>query len=331
MSGEDNTTGVAPAEGAENATNNAEGQSTASVSAQDSTVNSTDDIDDVADDMLDADGAAKTDPKDKKKEDNLKKKLKLKVKDKEYEEEVDWNDDERLTRAFQKEKAFDSASQELSGLKKQFGSLIEALKGDQVFDILRELGHDVDGLSEKHLTRLVEEAKKSPEQVEREKMEAELKALKEEKQKLSKDKEAKELEAIRNQYATEIENDITKALDSAQTILPKRNPKIVRAIAQNMLFAMQNGYPDVKASEVIPLVEEEYRKDLKELFDILPEDTVEMLVGKNNFDRVRKKRLANKGKTTQTANQIVEETGKTKKTEEADSNSKKKGYRDFFS
>lgn len=260
---------------------------------------------------------------------STKKKLKLKVNGKDLEEELDFNDDARLTRALQKEKAFDSASEELSSLKKQFSGLVEALKGDQVIDILKELGHDVDGLAEKHIQRLVDDAKKSPEQIEREKMEVELKTLKAEKEKAVKEKEERELENIRNQMATEIETDITAALDKTETILPKRNPKIIRSIAANMLFAMQNGYGDVKAQDVIPLVEAEYKRDLKELFDVLPEDTIESLVGKDNLGRIRKKRINTKKAQTVTANQIVKETGEKSNREET--GKKKIGYKNFFS
>ena len=312
--------------------------SSASPAEDSAEIGSTEDIDSAVDEMLGEDEeSAESDKKDKKqtKEEKraeaLKKKLKLKVNGKELEEEIDFNDDARLTKALQKEKAFDAASQELSTLKKQFSGLVEALKGDQVLDVLRQLGHDVDSLAEKHLTALVEEAKKSPEQLKQEQMEKELKSLKEEKERLAKEKKDRELEAMRNQYAQEIENDISTALESVETILPKKNPKIIRSIAQNMLFAMKNGYPEVTAKEIIPIVEAEYKRDLKELFDVLPEDTIEALVGKNNFDRVRAKKIAAKKATTKTANQIVKETGKTKETDENSQNARKKSYRDFFS
>jgi hypothetical protein len=277
-----------------------------------------------------AEEVAQKEKEAKKAADALKKKLKLKVNGKEVEEEIDFNDDERLKRALQKEKAFDSASQELSQLKKQFAGVIEKLKGDQVLELLKEVGHNVDSLAEKHIEKLVEQAKKSPEQIAREQMEAELKTLKEEKEKITKEKEEKELESMRNQFATEIESEISSALDKADTILPKKNPKIIRAVAQNMLFAMQNGYTDVKVSDVIPLVEAEYRKDLKEIFDVLPEDTIEMLVGKNNLDRLRKKRIKSKKVQTQTANQLIKETGTSKPTEEQDS-ARKRSFKKFFS
>lgn len=290
-----------------------------------------------ADSMLDGDddatdeiAEAAADEATKAEEKALKKKLKLKVNGKELEEEIDFNDDARLTRALQKERAFDSASQELSNLKKQFGGLVEALKGEQVFDVLRELGHNVDDLSEKHIQRLVEEAKKSPEQVEREKMEAELKQLKKDKEQLAKEKEEKELETVRNQMASEIENDITNALDKTDTILPKRNPKIIRSIAANMLFAMQNGFNEITAKDVIPLVEAEYKRDLKELFDVLPEDTIESLVGKENLGRIRKKRINTKKAQTVTANQIAKETGEKSNKNDKDEGPKK-SYRKFFS
>lgn len=284
-----------------------------------------------ADDSNSAPEAIAADAADKKPETNTKKKLKLKVNGKDLEEEIDFNDDARLTRALQKEKAFDRASEELSTLKKQFSGLVEALKGDQIIDILKELGHDVDKLAEGHIQKLVDHAKKSPEQVEREKMEMELKSLKAEKENAVKEKEERELENIRNQMASEIETDINTALDKAQTILPKRNAKIVRAIAANMLFAMQNGYTNVKVGDIIPIVEAEYKRDLKELFDVLPEDTIESLVGQDNLGRLRKKRINTKKAQTLTANQMAKETGEKGRRDSDNSKSKKTSYKNFFS
>jgi len=237
----------------------------------------------------------------------LKKKLMLKVDGEEIEEEIDWNDEDRLKRALQKERAFDKRSQEFSSLQKQVGQFMGDLK-DNPFSMLEKMGLKVEDLVMDYAQKAVEDSEKSPEQVAREKMELELSALKKEKEEFKKRQEASEMETMRNQHAAQIETDIKGALDSVDTILPKDNPSIVARVAQTMYLAMNNGYPDVKAADVIPLVEKQFKKDLQGMFDVFPEEVLESLVGKHNFDRVRKKRVKNRRVTTETARQAVKQT-----------------------
>jgi hypothetical protein len=240
----------------------------------------------------------------------LKKTLKIKVDGQELEETIDFDDEESLKRYIQKSKAFDKRNNEYVSYKSQVDKLLEMLEKDPAA-ALAKLGHDVDKLAESHLSRKIEELKKSPEQIEREKMEKELQDLREEKKRIEEEKSKAEMERLRNESAQQIENEISEALGSANSVLPKKNPVVLQRIAQTMLMAMNNGYPEVTAKDVIPLVEKQWKQELNDLFSVLPEDTLEMLVGKQNLERHRKKYLANKRSNVQTATakQIVKDTG----------------------
>jgi hypothetical protein len=67
------------------------------------------------------------------------------------------------------------------------------------------------------------------------------------------------------------------------------------------------------------------------LFDILPEEAIEMLVGNNNLDRLRKKRIAKA--PPMTARQAAVDTGDSamsKQRSDESKDSKKMSYSDFF-
>lgn len=255
---------------------------------------------------------------------DLKKKLKLKVDGQEFEEEIDFNDEEGLKKHLQKSKAFDKRLKEFSSFKSQVDTLLEQLKTNPEA-VLEKLGYNVDDMAEKRLSRKIDEMKKSPEQIEKEKMAQELEDLRKEKKRIEEEKQQAELEKMRNEQAQQIETDISDALESAKSILPKNNPLVMQRIAQTMLMAMQNGYENVTAKDVIPLVEKQWREELNGLFNVLPEETLEMLVGKTNLDRYRKTRIgANKPKPkTETVKQIVKDTG-TKKQAQSNKQEPKK-------
>lgn len=264
--------------------------------------NTVEDVQDDASAQIDA-AVKKGDisPKDAQ---SLKKKLILKVDGEEFEEEIDFSNDEELKKHYQKSKAFDKRAKEFSSYKSQVDQLLKMLEEDPE-SVLEKMGKDVDSLAEKRLTRKIEEMKKSPEQIEKEKMEKELKDLREEKKKSKETAEQFELERMRNEHAQQIETDISTALDSTKSILPKKNALVLQRISATMLMAMKNGYPDVTAKDVIPLVEKQWREELNEFFSVIPEETIEKLVGKDNLDRVRKTRVAQNKAKTLTAKQLV--------------------------
>jgi hypothetical protein len=257
----------------------------------------------------------------------LKKKLKLKVNGREVEEEIDWNDEDKLTRELQKAKAFDQRSQEFAQLKKQVGDLVHRLQQEPAA-VLADLGMDVDELAKNHLERRIQDMEKSPEQIEQERIQHELETARKELQEQRDKAEQAQMEQLRNHYAQEIETDIISALDDGSTILPKTEGAM-RRIADAMHLAMTRGMNNVKAADVLPIVEQQYQQELQELFGALPAEAVEKALGKNILDKLRKRRVSRRKKpVTQTAKQIASDTAETAPREETDR--EKMSYKDLF-
>lgn len=239
----------------------------------------------------------------------LKKKLVIKVDGVESEEEIDFSNEEELKKMLQRSKAYDKRGKEYATLKSQTDMLLKMLQEDPEA-LLEKMGKNLDEMAEKRLSKKVEELKKSPEQLEREKMEKELEELRQEKKKIQEEKDKAEAEKLRNMAAQEIEADIAEGLSSVKSILPKNNPVVLQRIASAMLLAMQNGYPQVKAKDVIPMVEKQWKQELNEFFSVSSEDALEALVGKANIDRYRKTKVHSKTKAqTTTAKQVAKDIG----------------------
>ena len=257
----------------------------------------------------------------------LKKKLKLKVDGEEFEEEIDFADEENLKKHLQKSKAFDKRVKEFTGYKSQVEQLLHMLENDPEA-LLEKMGKNVDEMAEKRLQRKIEEMKKSPEQLEREKMEKELQELKAEKKRIEEERQKAEEENLRNKTAMEIENEIMNALDSAKSILPKKNPLVLQRISAAMLLDIMNGYPHVTVKDVIPLVEKQWKQELNEFFGVTSEEALEQLVGKANLDKYRKSKVSQKKvANTTTAKQLVKDSGTSSKPKEE---APKKSFKSVF-
>ncbi len=290
-----------------------------------------DGLDDLTlDDEASIDAAAKSGDITKKEAQSLKKKLKLKVDGQEFEEEVDLNDEAYLVKELQKSKAFDKRMQEYAGFRKQVEAFMKEFK-ENPEGLLEKMGANVDELAEKRLRRRVEEMEKSPEQLERERMAKELEDLRAEKKRIQEEKEQAEMEKLRNQHAMELERDIKTALEESNTVLPKKSPLVMHRIGQALFLAMKNGYPNVKVKDVIPIVEKQFKQELSDLFSVMPEDTIEALVGKEPLHKWRKSLIA-KNRANKNAPEVpnkprIEDTGSSKPSE---SKAEPKSYKDYF-
>lgn len=219
---------------------------------------------------------------------NLIKEFQLKVNGKIVNKKIDLSDENNLRNELQLAAAARQSMQEAANLKKLYESEVSRLKQDP-FSVLAELGLDPDQLAEMRIQQRIEEMKKSPEQVEREKIQAELQAAREESRRLKEEREAEQFEKLKDQAAVQIETEIEQALDSHKTLPKSRH--IVKRIADSMLWAINNGFEDVTAEDVMPLVEKEWRDEMSRLMDDSSEDILEQLIGQRNIDRLRAKRL----------------------------------------
>jgi hypothetical protein len=219
---------------------------------------------------------------------NLIKEFQLKVNGKIVNKKIDLSDENAIRNELQLSAAARQAMQETANLKKLYESEIGRLRQDP-FSVLAELGLDPDQLAEMRIQQRIEEMKKSPEQVEREKIQVELQAAREEARKLKEERESEQFEKLKEQAAVQIESEIEQALDSHKTLPKSRH--IVKRIADSMLWAMNNGYDQVTAEDVMPMVEKEWRDEMSRLMDDSPEDVLEQLIGQRNIERLRAKRL----------------------------------------
>lgn len=250
------------------------------------------------------------------------KKLKLKVDGEEIEEEVDLDNDEYLTRQLQLAKMAQKRAQSYSQLEKEVTDFINLLRSNPKKALASEIvGLDVKKLAAEIIEEEIERSQKSPEALEKERLEEELKALKEEREKELEESRKKALAEKQQQDFERYDMLFEKALST--TDLPK-SPYVVKRMADWMLLGLEHGI-EVEPQEVANLIREEMQQELNQMFELMPEEVIEKFVGEKNFDRVRKKKLAAAKSKKAEAKPIIQE----QKTEEKQELKKIK-MKDFF-
>ena len=262
----------------------------------------------------------------KKEVQNLIREFQLKVNGKVINKSIDLSDENSLRNELQLAAAARQSMQEAANLKKLYEKEVGRLKQNP-WEVLQELGLDPDELAELRIQQRIEEMKKSPEQIEREKIQIELQAAREEARRLKEERDSDQFEKLKEQAAVQIESEIEHALDAHKTLPKSRH--IVKRIADSMLWAMNNGFDDVSAEDVMPLVEKEWRDEMSRLMDDSPEDVLEQLIGQRNLERMRAKRLnAMNTSNAKSANSIKSTASSVQKREEP--KAEKIKQRDFF-
>jgi hypothetical protein len=218
------------------------------------------------------------------------KKLELKVRGKTITKEIDFSNEDELRNMAQLAEVSKLSMQEKAELEKRFEQILQNGKQDPMDFIAKLYGIDPDELAAMHIEKKIEHLKKSPEVLEKERIEAELKAAREEAKKLKEEKEMAELTKLQQEQLTSLQSEISSAI-KAHTKLPDTK-YVQQKMANTMLWEANNGFEDVTAEDVAPLVEEEMRKELNALFDQMPEDALEAYAGRKNIERLRKSKIA---------------------------------------
>lgn len=260
------------------------------------------------------------------------KQLKYKVDGKEFQEELPFEipDDpkaiEYMQRQIQLSKMGQSRAQQAAELQKEVTSWVEQLRKDPKAALsMPNLGIDLKKLAQQVIEEEISNAKKTPEQLEREKLEAKLKSLEDERKTEKEEFQRKEMERLQETAYEQYDMKMTKALETSD--LPK-SPYVVKKMAEYMLLGLQNNM-DLEPSDVLPLVREEITNDLKEMFAVMPDEVVEKLIGKDKINSLRKKRVAQaKTPPPQPLAKSLKDVGQGAKKEAAPG--KKQTYRDFF-
>lgn len=210
----------------------------------------------------------------------------LKVNGKTFVKEVDLADDSKVQQILQREAAGQMAMQEAAELKKAYEQELIRLKQNP-WEILKELGLDERELVENKIQDLIEQDKKTPEEVERENIQKELAAARKKAEEAEKKLQDQEDQRLFEQESQKLQDEIQTALDAHTTL--HASPKIKRMVAEVMEFAMDNGFDDVSAEDVLPTVEDRLIKEMNEIFgDIKDEDLIKKYLGEDSFNRIRK-------------------------------------------
>lgn len=198
--------------------------------------------------------------------------------------------------------------EEAASLRKQVEALVKELKSNPLA-ILRnkELGLDVKKLATQILEDELREMEMTPEQKKLAEMERQLKEFEEEKKRISEEKKNADLERARLQAMQQFDDEVTEALSSSK--LPK-SPYVVKRISDTLLevynLTDEDGnpmYPDATVKDILPYVEEQINNEIKQLFEVAPDDVLESMLGKPRLEKMRKNRIA---KAKQVAPKIVE-------------------------
>lgn len=296
----------------------------------DTSVSASDDVEDTGEDI--AAEEAVTSKASKKAEEAAKKAYKLKVGGKDLEV-----DEAELLKRAQMGYSADQKWQEAAQMRKQMEGFIHLLQTDPA-KALEQMGYDVDKMAEDRIKYRIEEMQKSPEQIEREKMQRELEAMKAEREKERLEAQEREKKRLQDQFAIEIENDISAALDDNSFGFPK-TPYVVKRVADMMILAVQEGIrtnnenlKKISAKDVLPIVRDEIQREQRELYSLAPDEVFEQLIGKDRLNKYRKSKLK-KTSPKPTSAVDVKPTGTKelqKAQEEANKNQKKVNAKDFF-
>lgn len=232
----------------------------------------------------------------------------LKVNGKTIDKQIDLSDEEALKREMQKAAAFNQTAQEAAQLKKMYEQEIQRLQSNP-WEVLKELGLNPEELNEQFLDERIKEMEKTPEQKARENMEKELAEARKRIEEIENEKKDAEEQAKIAEAEEALSEEITAALDAHKTLPPtqKTVSRIADALLHAMDFAEENGYDpnSISVADVIPYVEEEYRKEMRNLLDNAPEQMLEEYVGKQNIERLRKNKIA---KFKENPKQVVKQT-----------------------
>ena len=260
------------------------------------------------------------------------KSMKLKVDGREFDEALPFEveegsaAEEYLRKNLQMSKMGQNRAQQYSNLEKEVKNFIEQLRKDPR-KILSDpaIGLDVKDLARQIIEEEIENSKKSPEQLQREQLESELKAMKEERENEKKLAQEQEFERLKTQQIERYDILMEQAL--SKTDLPK-SPYVVKKMADYMLIGLQNG-KDITPEDVLPLVREEIMEDIKSMFNVMPDEVLEKFIGKDKINSMRKRNLskARQNAATQAPTKTVD-TAKAK--EEPKDTAKKQNFKDFF-
>jgi hypothetical protein len=259
------------------------------------------------------------------------KSLKLKVDGKEYNEDLPFEIDDDaavidyMTKQLQMSKMGQKRAKEKADLEHQVDQLINELRKNPR-KVLSDpaLGIDLKKFAASIIEEEIERSQKSPEQLEKEALQEELRALKEERERENQTNREKELTRLEQIEQERYDTSITKALSNST--LPK-SPYVVKKMADYMILGLKNGV-ELTPEDVLPIVQEEIQNDIQQMFGVMPSDVVEAMIGKDHFKKIRQKNIEKAKSAPVQGAKAITETGKSSAPVQKEV--KKQTFKEFF-
>lgn len=200
---------------------------------------------------------------------------------------------EYMTRQLQMAKMGTKRGQEAANLRKQvedIGNYLAQAKGNktQLRKLIKELGGDEKEIAAMIIEEEIANSQKSPDQLAKEKLEQELKDLKDQREKEKADFNARELERRQGEETERLDVLVSQALETSG--IPKKAAS-VRRMTDYMLLALENNI-ELTPNEVANIVKQEIGGDLQELISAMGEEQAESFIGKDILTKIRKKNVA---------------------------------------
>ena len=234
-------------------------------------------------DPLDIDLPGEAPIEAKKIEQSLKRMLKLKVDGREFEEEVDFGDDQAMAARIQKSYAAEKRMSEAAEERKKAESILNLFLTDPEL-AMKTIGHDPEAFAEQLIERRLKELEMSPEEKKYQEMQSKIKDYEEREQRLQADKIEKEKEALQTRYQQELDTKLTDALKNHPD-LPQSDYSVKRIV--NELIKYTKAGIDVDVEDVIPVVKQNINKELRQMMALMGDDQFEKFFGEDGFNRVR--------------------------------------------
>lgn len=256
---------------------------------------------------------------------NMIREFTLKVNGKEYKRQIDLNDEDGLQKELQMALAGRQAMQHLAESQKAHKGDIERLKSDTAA-VLQELDIDPVTFAAQVIENHLAQNAKSPEEIAEEQKQSDYQKIREENERLKKDNEDRIRQSEMAKVEKEIETDILGALDGDKEL--PANPEVIAMVADNMLWAMQNGWEDVTAKDVLPTVKAELQNKFRTIAGSLKSTSaLKALLGDDILNNLREERVQQAKSQVKSINNIKAGSAPEKKEEKE---VKKVSLKDFM-
>lgn len=269
----------------------------------------------VIEEQIDSDpNLTKTEKKEAKK---ALRELKLKYNGKEYTEKLPFDlppeAEEYMRRQLQMAKMAHSTRQEHAELERDVMSFIQDLRTNPRKALQNpDIGVDIKKLAAEILEEELENAQKSPEQIEKERLQARLQELEDERKTEKEKADAERRRILLERESERYDNLMSDALTDYK--IPK-TPYAIKRMAEYMANAVKSKEePDMQV--ISEMVLNEMHQDLREIFHSLPFEEAEKFLGEEFLGKMRKARVSAARKVPVPVKSAVKDVAQSKQVDE---------------